>query len=167
VLDVGCGGGLWLVLLRETGRISRGVGFDSSKPAIDLARALPASGGAPLEFLHLPAQDEWPAGPFDAVSIIDVLHHVPTDVASSLFVNAFARLRPGGILIYKDMYPGSWRSLCNRLHDLVMARQIIHLARTEQVERWAAAAGFRPVLRRRTNMLWYGHELHVFERPMN
>lgn len=31
VLDVGCGGGLWLALLRETGRLSRGVGFDSSK----------------------------------------------------------------------------------------------------------------------------------------
>ncbi len=165
VLDVGCGGGLWLVLLRDSGRLSSGIGFDSSKQAIELAKQVDPKSGVSLEFRHLPAQADWPAGEFDAVSIIDVLHHVPPPVAPALFRNAFARLRPGGLLIYKDIYPGSWRSVCNRLHDLVIAREMIHLVRPEVVKSHAAAAGFGLRSQRRINTLWYGHELMVFEKP--
>jgi 2-polyprenyl-3-methyl-5-hydroxy-6-metoxy-1,4-benzoquinol methylase len=165
ILDVGCGGGLWLALLRETGRISRGVGFDSSAKAIELARTLePGRGTAALEFSELPAQADWPGGPFDVVSIIDVLHHVPRDVGPELFRRAAARLKPGGILLYKDMYPGSWRSLCNRLHDLVLARQLINLVPTPRVIGWAKDAGFELKKSATFEMWWYGHVLCVFEK---
>jgi 2-polyprenyl-3-methyl-5-hydroxy-6-metoxy-1,4-benzoquinol methylase len=167
VLDVGCGGGLWLALLRETGRISRGVGFDSSKHAIELARGIEASaspGAALLEFHELPAQAEWPTGPFDVVSIIDVLHHVPADVGPALFERAAARLAPGGVLVYKDIYPGSWRSACNRVHDLMLARQLIHLVPTQRVIEWAQRAGFTLRETREIDTWWYGHVLCVFEK---
>lgn len=165
ILDVGCGGGLWLALLRETVRISHGVGFDSSRQAIRLAHQIEPSNrpnAARLEFLELPAQADWPQGPFDVVSIIDVLHHVPSDVAPALFRHAAARLKPGGTLLYKDMYPGSWRSLCNRLHDLLLARQLIHLVPTERVIEWATQAGFELRETKRFNMWWYGHVMCVF-----
>lgn len=175
ILDVGCGGGLWLALLRETGRIRAGVGFDSSRQAIALAQAIEPSGregAAALTFQLLPAQAEWPTvaggaggvGGFDVVSIIDVLHHVPVGVGPSLFVNAAARLRPGGMLLYKDIYPGSWRSVCNRMHDLVMARQWINLVETATVVEWAERAGFMLRETRTIDTWWYGHVVCVFEK---
>lgn len=170
VLDVGCGGGLWLALLRETGRISSGVGFDSSKQAIELAGTIEPSSAPPpsqtrIEFSLLPAQSPWPVGQFDLVSIIDVLHHVPPNVAPTLFENAAARLKPGGILLYKDIYPGSWRSLCNRLHDLLLARQLINLVPTPTVIEWAQHAGLTLRETRTINTWWYGHVLCVFVKP--
>jgi 2-polyprenyl-3-methyl-5-hydroxy-6-metoxy-1,4-benzoquinol methylase len=171
VLDVGCGGGLWLALLRETGRISRGVGFDSSRRAIELAQTISLSkreGAGDLEFLELPAEAAWPVAPggrpFDVVSIIDVLHHVPPAVAPMLFRNAAERLGLGGVLLYKDIYPGSWRSACNRLHDLMMARELIHLVPTEKVVGWAKDAGFELVYSERIDMLWYGHVVCEFRK---
>lgn len=167
VLDVGCGGGLWLALLRETGRLARGVGFDSSRRAIELARTISPSArfaGTPLEFHHLPAEDPWPPGEFDVVSIVDVLHHVPRNVAPALFKLAMERVKPGGILLYKDIYPGSWRSVCNRMHDLALARQWINLVPTARVIGWAQDAGFRLRSTREINTWWYGHVLCVFEK---
>ena len=117
-----------------------------------------------LRLHHLPAQADWPRGPFDVVSIIDVLHHVPKAVGPELFRRAAASLQPGGVLVYKDMYPGSWRSLCNRMHDLIMARQLIHLVPTERVIGWATAAGFVLKHSARFDMWCYGHTLCVFEK---
>lgn len=167
ILDVGCGGGLWLHLLADMGLISAGIGFDSAAAAIEIARgvAVPPATVAKLDFRHLPVEAAWPDGPFDAVSIIDVMHHVPPAAQASMIASAAQRLAPGGILIYKDMVRRPrWRAAMNRLHDLVMARQWIHYAPIGSVERWAADAGLTLVHRAEANRSWYGHELRVFSR---
>jgi 2-polyprenyl-3-methyl-5-hydroxy-6-metoxy-1,4-benzoquinol methylase len=46
VLDVGCGGGLFLGLLRAGRRLREGLGFDASRPAIAIAQAMAARGGS-------------------------------------------------------------------------------------------------------------------------
>lgn len=169
ILDVGCGGGLFLCLLASVGRIRRGVGFDLSGPAIELAKAAAASGAtgtAELEFQRRDVADGWPAGRFDVVSIIDVLHHVPPDAWADVLNEAVAHLRPGGLLLYKDMCRRPrWRALANRLHDLALARQWINYVPIEQVDAWARRAGLEMIASDRLNRLWYGHELRVFKVP--
>jgi 2-polyprenyl-3-methyl-5-hydroxy-6-metoxy-1,4-benzoquinol methylase len=185
VLDVGCGGGMFLGLLASAGRIGRGVGFDTSASAIETARAmamrLPAEQQV-LTFHQLDAAADWPTAPddgnesgesaasdltlFDAVSIIDVVHHVPRRHHGDLIRRAARRLRPGGTLLVKDIPPRPiWRATANRLHDLVLARQWVHLPRPGDIRSWADEAGLRLVRRERINMLWYGHEMMVFEKP--
>lgn len=166
VLDVGCGGGLWLHLLAALGRIREGVGFDSAAAAIDMARAVRHPSGGPaarLTFTHLPVEAAWPEGPFDVVSIIDVMHHVPPAHQREAIRTAASRVAPGGVLLYKDMVRRPrWRAGMNRLHDLVMARQWIHYAPIADVEAWAADAGLTCVRRQTITRWWYGHELSVF-----
>ena len=169
VLDVGCGGGLFLGLLASAGRIAHGTGFDASGPAIETARGmadlLPADQQV-LTFHQLDAAEPWPEGPFDAVSIIDVMHHVPPKRHRDLIHRAAARLGPGGMLLVKDIPPRPfWRACANRVHDLVLARQWVHLPRPEDIRSWAEAEGLSLVRRERINMLWYGHELMVFVKP--
>ncbi|MBL0871028.1 MAG: class I SAM-dependent methyltransferase [Phycisphaerales bacterium] len=178
ILDVGCGGGLWLHLLARLGVIRSGVGFDSSHEAIALANGALNTGWKPdqpaehrpgLRFEHLDVRADWPApgagasGGFDVVSIIDVMHHVPRVAQRSVIERAAHRLRPGGVLIYKDMCRRPiWRATMNRLHDLVMAKQWINYCPIEEVEAWAGQMG---LVRRHAsthNRLWYGHELRVF-----
>jgi 2-polyprenyl-3-methyl-5-hydroxy-6-metoxy-1,4-benzoquinol methylase len=133
VFDIGCGGGLWLMTLAESGRITHGLGCDistqSMRKAIDAAAHYRRAGGdAELNFLHTLTSDAWPSlEKFDVVSLIDVLHHIPPAMQSNFLRAAIDRLKPGGRLIYKDMASNPvWAAVGNRVHDLVMARQWIH-----------------------------------------
>ena len=77
-----------------------------------------------IAFERRDAQQDWPSGPFDIVSVIDVMHHVPTIAQRTVIERAASRLKPGGLLVYKDMVERPrWRAWKNRLHDLVLARQ--------------------------------------------
>lgn len=170
VLDVGCGGGLFLGLLAANGRIRSGFGFDSSVKAIAIAKRMSrffqqGEGRLKLEFQQRDASDGMPDRYFDVVSIIDVMHHVPPLFQRSVLEMAASRLRPSGLLIYKDMVRKPlWRAWANRLHDLVLARQWIHYAPIEHVEQWARDLDLQIIDARSFNRFCYGHELRVFRR---
>ena len=172
VLDVGCGSGLFLGLLVASGHdIASGVGFDASPDAIDAAQHMARvverrEGRAVLAFHRLDVAAPWPAGPFDVVAIIDVIHHVPPGQQSNVLEAASSRVAPGGVLIYKDMCRRPlWRAGMNRLHDIVLARQWIHYLPIDEAERCLCATGLRVRHRATANRVWYGHELLVFDKP--
>jgi SAM-dependent methyltransferase len=171
VLDVGCGAGLFLGLLAATGRQPHGWGFDSSGGAIQAALAMRGrveelAISADLHFERRDASATWPEGWFDVVSVIDVMHHVPPAHHRAVFQSAHDAVKPGGLLIYKDIGPRpAWRAFANRLHDLIMAQQWIRYRAAPDVLGWAHELGLSPLLSERINRLWYGHDLLVFRRP--
>ena len=168
ILDIGCGSGLFLGLLAGSGRIVQGHGFDASEDAIRLANNMKArhTNGDCLEFTQRDVADDWPEDHYDVVSVIDLLHHVPSGNQRSVIEEAVKRVKPGGILIFKDMsafpHPLAWASV---LHDLVFARQWINIVPYTSVKSWIEAAGFAETDHARINMYWYGHELGIFKRP--
>jgi 2-polyprenyl-3-methyl-5-hydroxy-6-metoxy-1,4-benzoquinol methylase len=170
VLDAGCGCGLLLNCLAASGRLRAGHGFDSSPRVIDTAREAAGvlvaerAGTAPT-FECRPMEAGFPAGRFDVVCLIDVLHHVPTAHQESAFKEALSRVAPGGFMLYKDMCDApAWRAMLNRLHDLVVARQWIHYVPIETVDGWARQCGMQIERSEWISMLWYGHELRVYRR---
>jgi len=167
VLDVGCGGGLWLGLLAQRGHISRGLGFDAAAPVVDLARSMADSAGlTTLEFLHLPVEMPWPEGQFDVVTIVDVLHHVPPQFQAQVIATAAGKVRPGGRLIIKDIAPDDrLRAFANRMHDLTLARQWVRYMHRDAIIAAARVVGMSVEHAQRINTLWYGHDLLVFSRP--
>ncbi|HEY8509836.1 MAG TPA: class I SAM-dependent methyltransferase [Steroidobacteraceae bacterium] len=167
ILDVGCGAGLFLGLLADLGIIRAGHGFDSSKPAIDVARQMSKSvrSDVTLTIEHRDATAAWPEGEFDVVSIIDVMHHVPPQHHESVLDLALSRTRVGGLILYKDMARRPlWRAWCNQLHDLVLARQWIHHVPVESVDAWAAKSGMTIAAQGSANRLWYAHEWRLYQR---
>ncbi len=169
VLDVGCGSGLFLSLLWQVGTIRSGLGFDADPRAIGVAQAmarLTARPGASLDFRHLPVEAPWPNGPFDVVSIVDVVHHLPDQVRREVIRLAAERVGPGGILLYKDIGTAPlWRAWASRLHDLLLARQWVWFTPMAQIDDWAREAGLERVHRSSANLWWYGHELAVYRKP--
>lgn len=166
VLDVGCGGGLLLNALAGAGAIRSGLGIDSAAAAIEAARRaagnLPAGGVRP-RFEVRPVQAGLPEGPFDAVLLVDVLHHVPPADQEAAFRAAAARLAPGGVLVCKDMCARPlWRAGMNRLHDLLLARQWVHHVPVDRIDGWARALGMARVHASRRHVLWYGHDLRAY-----
>ncbi|MEZ6242658.1 MAG: class I SAM-dependent methyltransferase [Phycisphaerales bacterium] len=169
VLDIGCGSGLVLLSLAASGRLASGHGFDASPGAIEAAKGaaarLAAKGTPAPSFEHRRVEQGLPDGPFEAVLLIDVMHHVDPEARRELFSHACKRVAPGGRLIYKDMVDHPrWRALANQAHDLVMARQLIRYCAIEEIEAWAGEESLTLVHREDATRLWYGHELRVFER---
>lgn len=166
VLDVGCGGGLMLVLLAAAGRLEHGVGFDSDLSTVSLANAVSQAHQLPLVFEHVAVQDDWPEGPFNLVSVIDVMHHVPPADQRAFLDQLIQKTPPGGLLVYKDMARRPvWRAAANRVHDLALARQWINYFPIQWVEQRAIEQGLELVRSEDRAMLWYAHELRVFTRP--
>ncbi len=171
VLDVGCGTGLFLNLLCAEGRLSgapgASTGFDVSPAALGAARRAAASAGHDgVAFVPCDAGGDWPRGPFDVVSIVDVMHHLPPSLWRGTIGRAAAALRPGGVLLYKDMCRRPlWRSAANRAHDLVVAKQWIRYAPIDEVADWCADEGLTVRSRGAASRWWYGHEWIIAERP--
>jgi 2-polyprenyl-3-methyl-5-hydroxy-6-metoxy-1,4-benzoquinol methylase len=167
VLDVGCGAGLFLLLLAQLGRLDRGLGFDVSGAAIRAgARAAKRVGAMDrLAFEHRSIEAGFPPGDWNVVSVIDVIHHVPRAAQPAFIASLCDAVQPGGRLVIKDMVTRPrWRAAANIFHDLVMAGQWAQHAAPETIEALAEQRGFKTVRRSRINTLWYGHWSLVMER---
>jgi 2-polyprenyl-3-methyl-5-hydroxy-6-metoxy-1,4-benzoquinol methylase len=162
VLDIGCGDGLWLFLLAEMNRIREGIGVDISPQRIQKAERLKGSRNQ-LRFLAVKPGDPWPAEPVDCVTMIDVIHHVPTQEHKT-FVQQAAGTTARRILI-KDIDPASsFKSMANTLHDLFLSRQRPHYCRPEDICLWLKESGFSEFFLQRCDMIWYSHVLIVADR---
>lgn len=170
VLDIGCGNGLLLAWLVLNNKIVAGLGCDVSlhalKGAQSMAEAYRAISGQDL-LSFADCRAALPEGQFDLVSMVDVMHHIPQAKQSDLFLQAIARIKPGGVLLYKDMASRPWwRASANRLHDLLLARQWIHYVPLPQLKRWAKEAGLALQHEECYARFLYGHELLVFHKPL-
>jgi 2-polyprenyl-3-methyl-5-hydroxy-6-metoxy-1,4-benzoquinol methylase len=165
ILDAGCGAGLFLGLLADAGIIAGGFGFDSNGKAIDLARRmthrLPTN--IEIEFQQIDARSAWPQETFDVVSLIDVLHHVPVKYQLTVLSQAIARVKPGGILVYKDMAQRPYiKAQANRLHDLILAREWIHYLPIAKVDEHLVSQGMKQIGAGSASRYWYAHEWKVY-----
>jgi len=158
MLDIGCGNGLWLLLLSRLGRISGGVGLEVNPTKISTANSLKRPTD-PLRFIQDNGREDWPAG-CDCLSIIDVLHHVPREEQRTFLqriVNTHAER-----IIFKDIDPKpKLTRFLNTCHDLALARQIPKYCSPAKVRTWLNEIGYSIQCSVRADMAWYSHYLIV------
>ncbi len=155
IVEIGCGDGLNLRLLRETG-CARALGTDISIALLTHVKAAPVFVG---DIYALPLTD----GAADAVLIDSVLHHL-MPLAPSLR-ELHRVLRPGGRLCVLEPRPTLLRTVMDRAMDLVpfppplRARQLTYFEEREQYLAWLRyfpalegdlhSAGFETAMARR------------------
>ncbi|MEE9533317.1 MAG: class I SAM-dependent methyltransferase [Acidimicrobiia bacterium] len=164
LLDFGCGAGLFTMHCVTQGYVESADGVDVDSSAIRIAdEARRSSPHADRVRFHLGAI---PKETYDAISMIDVMHHLNPPEQRSVFFELCGRLAVGGVLVYKDMCRRPrWRAAANRVHDLVLNRQWIHYLPIESVVHWAVEdLGLELGRRARFDYLIYGHELAVFRK---
>ncbi|HEX6313595.1 MAG TPA: class I SAM-dependent methyltransferase [Gemmatimonadaceae bacterium] len=125
VLEVGCGFGLFGCYFSARDPGVRWHGLDLNPGRIDMARRAAARLGLPnvefsvadaREVLDLDAQ-------YDAVVMMDLLHHIPDDAKRQLLDTVLSRLAPGGVLIIKDVTRRpAWKLFFTWLLDVGMTR---------------------------------------------
>ncbi|HXU46290.1 MAG TPA: methyltransferase domain-containing protein [Thermoanaerobaculia bacterium] len=100
VLDLGCGRGESLALLREKGIAARGVDSSARMVALCRERGLEAAEGD--LFGHLAGL---PEGELGAIVSFHVIEHLPPESLDRLVRLAYRALRPGGVLILETPNP--------------------------------------------------------------
>jgi 2-polyprenyl-3-methyl-5-hydroxy-6-metoxy-1,4-benzoquinol methylase len=134
VLDVGCGIGMLTTLVALTRQPQRVVGIDINAKTIAIGKESVAAKDPRVQFLHLPPL-EFPAETFDVVTCVDVLHHVVASQQTTFLKLLNRSLRPGGILLLKDLtLLPRWKLWCSRLFDLLVSRQWISVLSAHTVE---------------------------------
>jgi len=116
VLDLGCGRGEFLELLRESGR--RGVGVESDPALVRACRAkgLQVEHGDGLEFVRKAAAD------WDGIMVSHLIEHLPGSEGCRLIAAAAERLRSGGRLIVLTPNPNFLPGVGAFWSDLTHAR---------------------------------------------
>lgn len=100
VLDLGCGRGEWLELLRDGGIEAEGVDLNPQQLADARAAGLTVREGDAMAHLA-----EAPDGAFSMVTAHHLVEHVPFDRVAAMTREALRVLAPGGILLYETPDP--------------------------------------------------------------
>lgn len=100
ILDIGCGRGEWLELLRDSGYTARGL--DINRVMLEHCRA------KQLEVIELDAIAylmSLPDASLGAITGFHIIEHLPFEILVRLFDEALRVLRPGGLLIFETPNP--------------------------------------------------------------
>lgn len=137
-LDVGCGHGLWALLLAAARPGAQVVGVDPDRPRVAVAQACADRRQLRARFLPGTMQDvadgtlrlapDSAAAPetfetFDLISVIDALYLLPRAQEAEVVAGLAARLRPGGRLFLKEMGDRPrWKRAWNHAQESLAVR---------------------------------------------
>jgi SAM-dependent methyltransferase len=136
VLDVGCGRGELLALLRDAGVDASGVDGDADMVAFARGEGLDVAQADLL--VHLESLDDAGLG---AVFAGQVVEHLPPPVLVRFLELAHAKLRDDGVLIAETINPLSPIAMRNYWSDLTHAQPLV----PETLAQLVRHAGFRDV----------------------
>jgi len=161
VFDIGCGSGFLLGLIAERKTPKSLAGAEIDRNLVEAARDylrdeasdVPASISL-YDGIDFP--DE--IGNADAVTLVDVLHHVPPDQQVTFLQTVYQRMRPGSLFVLKDIDAGK-RLLClaNKFHDFVVTGSPGNELPKEQTKEILESAGFRILSAGEERKVWYPH----------
>ena len=136
VLDIGCGRGEFLTLLRGAGIEGRGVDLDADMVAYARGEGLEVEHADAVEYLQ--GLEDGSLGGIFAAQLVE---HVPAPTLVRLLELAAAKLRPRGVLVAETINPLSPLALRNYYADLTHAQPLV----PETLELLARQAGFAEV----------------------
>jgi SAM-dependent methyltransferase len=133
VLDIGCGRGELLVLLREAGIDARGIDADGDMVAYARGEGLDVEQADLVAYLERVGDAS-----LGGIFMGQVVEHLPAGVLVRALELAAQKLRPGGVLIAETINPLSPIALRNYYADLTHAQPLV----PETLELLARQTGF-------------------------
>ena len=157
---MGCGAGLWLTYLADERPRLTFEGLDPDPRKLALAGASDALDST----LHRGTALELPGGPYDCITIFDVLYLLSSEEKLSVLEKCHRSLAPGGRLLVKELDTSPWWKYAPSALEEFLAVRVAGLTHGSRVHFQASsdladamdAAGFTDVRRRRVDR-WYFH----------
>jgi 2-polyprenyl-3-methyl-5-hydroxy-6-metoxy-1,4-benzoquinol methylase len=164
ILDLGCGFGLFALYFAALAPGRQVTGIDLDLARTNAAKASAAKLGiGNVEFM---AEDVlvWEGNAhFDAIYVLDLIHHLPRAEVAAVLSRLRASLRPNGVLLIKDVARTPWHKMVFTLllDRLVVGREPIHYWDPDELVGLLRDLGFAVVRHRMNDVLPYPHILYV------
>jgi len=100
VLDIGCGRGEWLELLKENGYIAKGLDVNRIMVQKCLETGLNVEEADAIEYVRSQKSNS-----FGVITGFHIVEHLPLKILISLFDEALRILKPGGLVIFETPNP--------------------------------------------------------------
>ncbi|HUP39049.1 MAG TPA: class I SAM-dependent methyltransferase [Vicinamibacterales bacterium] len=137
VLDVGCGRGEFLALLKAKGISARGVDLNDEMAAVCRERGLDATAGDALSYL-LAQPDQSLGGLFAA----QVVEHLEPDYLMRFLEAAYHKLRPGSKIVLETINAACWYAFFSSyIRDITHVRPL----HPDTLKYLVSASGFQKV----------------------
>jgi O-antigen chain-terminating methyltransferase len=120
VLDVGCGRGEFLELLRQRGIRARGIDINAAMVDVCREKGLEAETGDALTYLR-----RVPDGSLGGLFAAQVVEHLEPRYLTQLLDAAFEKLRPGAPIVLETINPACWFAFFESyIRDLTHVRPV-------------------------------------------
>ena len=137
VLDVGCGRGEFLELLREHGVSA--LGIDVNRSMIDVCQAKGLNAAEADALAYLRSQPDASVGGLIATQVVE---HLEPRYLTALLEVAFGKLRPGSPIVLETINPACWFAFFNSyIRDITHVRPL----HPDTLKYLMAATGFQDV----------------------
>jgi len=167
VLDIGCGFGLFSLYFALRSPERRIFGADIDAQRIDYATESARKLGLDNVEYHVISALDWRDDePFDAIYMLDLVHHLPRADVRPFLERVSSSLTPGGVLILKDVSDRPrWKMWFTLLLDrLMVGREPIHYWPPEELAGLLGELGFEVAHQPMKDFLPYPHMLYVARR---
>jgi SAM-dependent methyltransferase len=140
VLDVGCGRGEFLSLLREQGISARGIDLNDEMAAVSRGRGLEATSGDGLAYLSSLSD-----GSLGGLFAAQVVEHLEPDYLMRFIETAHHKLRPGSKIVLETINPACWFAFFSSyIRDITHVRPL----HPDTLQYLLRASGFQQVTAR-------------------
>ena len=137
VLDVGCGRGEFLELLRDKGISARGIDLNEEMAAVSRERGLDVRSGDALDYLL--AQ---PDGSLGGLFAAQVVEHLEPDYLMRFLEAAYHKLRPGSKIVLETINVACWSAFFSSyIRDITHVRPL----HPDTLQYLVRASGFQNV----------------------
>ena len=137
VLDVGCGRGEFLALLREQGITARGLDINQTMVDVCTEKGLQATAGDAIAYLR-----SLPDASLGGLIAAQVVEHFDPPYLNAFMELAFEKLRPGAVIVLETINAASWYAFFSSYIRDYTHKQPLH---PETLAFLASAAGFQQV----------------------
>lgn len=169
VYDVGCGSGQFAALVARFTDVKRLHGIEINQKLVDnatgLADTLPDLKAKKLTFSLFDGKTiPKNIKDYDLVYMIDVYHHVPTDIRVDMLKQIYKNMKPGAKLMFKDINGASPFVLCNRVHDRTFGGEFGHEISFRAARELLEGIGFKIHEARKKQVAVYPHYFILAEK---
>lgn len=159
ILDIGCGSGQFILLLSKYTNVKKIGGIEVSSSLISNAKQLLTS-QTKTEFqieiydgINIPDF----IYEFNTVTLIDVFHHIKKDKQKRFILELYNKMKPGSKLIFKDIDGSHPLLFMSKIHDILLAGELVKMVSIFEAKEMLGGAGFSIVSISKRLMLWYPH----------
>jgi cyclopropane fatty-acyl-phospholipid synthase-like methyltransferase len=159
LFDIGCGSGMFLMLAAEFCAPEKLAGIEISQTLIDNATQLLSQYQKPVQLSTYDGKTppDW-ISDYNCITMIDVLHHIPPTEQEAFLAQLHHKMSKGTTFIFKDIDAEAlpWVYF-NRMHDLILSREIGNEWRAQRFLEYAKTLGFKVLHFSKQRTLVYPH----------